>query len=129
MWGCQAEVRIYNPHEKKLDSRTISGYFIGYPEHSKGYKFYSPRRGNRIVESLTTKFLELDVADAESSQDDDVDKTQAKTISIPVSVHDDDDVPDQVEEMDIHVLNPSVSIENLQHVEPVEELPLRRSTR
>ena len=28
VWGCPAEARIYNPHEKKLDSRTISGYFL-----------------------------------------------------------------------------------------------------
>jgi len=39
VWGCQAEIRIYNPHEKKLDARTISGYFIGYPEKSKGLDF------------------------------------------------------------------------------------------
>ncbi|KAA0045169.1 Retrovirus-related Pol polyprotein from transposon TNT 1-94 [Cucumis melo var. makuwa] len=36
VWGCQVEVRIYNPHEKKLNSRTTSGFFIGYPEKSKG---------------------------------------------------------------------------------------------
>ena len=30
VWGCPSEVRIYNPKEKKLDQRTISGYFIGY---------------------------------------------------------------------------------------------------
>jgi len=23
---------MYNPHEKKLDARTITGYFIGYPQ-------------------------------------------------------------------------------------------------
>ncbi|XP_068487137.1 uncharacterized protein [Phaseolus vulgaris] len=28
VWGCQAEVRIYNPQEKKLDARTTSGCFI-----------------------------------------------------------------------------------------------------
>jgi len=28
VWGCQVEIRVYNPHEKKLDARTISGYFI-----------------------------------------------------------------------------------------------------
>ena len=27
IWGCSSEVRIYNPQEKKLDPRTISGYF------------------------------------------------------------------------------------------------------
>ena len=36
VWGCLVKVRIYNPHEKKLDERTTSGYFIGYPENSKG---------------------------------------------------------------------------------------------
>ena len=30
VWGCPSEVRIYNPHEKKLDPRTLSGFFIGY---------------------------------------------------------------------------------------------------
>ncbi|KAF7843965.1 Retrovirus-related Pol polyprotein from transposon TNT 1-94 [Senna tora] len=32
VWGCPAEVRVYNPHEKKLDPRTISAYFVGYAE-------------------------------------------------------------------------------------------------
>ena len=30
IWGCLAEARPYRPHEKKLDSRTVSCYFIGY---------------------------------------------------------------------------------------------------
>ena len=49
-WGCPTEVRIYNPHEKKLDSRTTNVFFIGYPEKSKGYRFYSPGHSTRIVE-------------------------------------------------------------------------------
>ena len=68
VWGCPAEVRLYNPQEKKLDPRTVRCYFIGYPDHSKGYKFYNPTHGQRIVESLTTKFLELDVANFPNSQ-------------------------------------------------------------
>ncbi|KAL6315693.1 hypothetical protein AAG906_005785 [Vitis piasezkii] len=51
IWGCPAEARIYNPHEKKLDSRTIFGYFIGYPDKSKGYRFYCPNHSVRIVET------------------------------------------------------------------------------
>jgi hypothetical protein len=39
VWICPAETRIYNPHEKKLDLKTISGYFIGYLEKPKGYRF------------------------------------------------------------------------------------------
>lgn len=34
-WGCPVEVRVYNPNMKKLDPRTVSGFFIGYVEMSK----------------------------------------------------------------------------------------------
>ena len=61
VWGCPSEVRIYNPQEKKLDPRTISGYFIGYAERSKGYRFYCPSHSIRIVESRNAKFLENDL--------------------------------------------------------------------
>ena len=61
VWGCPSEVRIYNRQEKKLDSRTISGYFIGYAERSKGYRFYCPSHNTRIVESRNAKFLENDL--------------------------------------------------------------------
>ena len=42
IWGCSDEARPYRPNEKKLDSRTISCYFIGYSKRSRGYKFYDP---------------------------------------------------------------------------------------
>ena len=61
VWGCPSKVRIYNPQEKKLDPRTISGYFIGYAERSKGYRFYCPSHSTRIVESRNAKFLENDL--------------------------------------------------------------------
>jgi len=61
VWGCPSEVRIYNPQEKKLDPRTISGHFIGYAEKSKGYRFYCPSLRTRIVESRNAKFLENDL--------------------------------------------------------------------
>ncbi|RVW97572.1 Retrovirus-related Pol polyprotein from transposon TNT 1-94 [Vitis vinifera] len=61
VWGCSSEVRIYNPQEKKLDPRTISGYFIGYVEKSKGYRFYCPSHSTRIVESRNAKFLEYNL--------------------------------------------------------------------
>ncbi|KAL6342520.1 hypothetical protein AAG906_012367 [Vitis piasezkii] len=59
VWGCLAEVKIYDPSLKKTDSRTTRCYFIGYPSHSKGYKFY-----------CLAKFLELDVANSIPSQSD-----------------------------------------------------------
>jgi hypothetical protein len=61
VWGCSSEVRIYNSQEKKLDPRTINGYFIGYAERSKGYRFYCPSHSTRIVESRNAKFLENDL--------------------------------------------------------------------
>ena len=61
VWGCPAEVRVYNPQEKGLDPRTVSGYFIGYAEKSKGYSFYCPSRAMRIVKSHNAKFLDNDV--------------------------------------------------------------------
>ena len=61
VWGCLSKVRIYNPQEKKMDPRTISGYFIGYAEISKGYRFYCPSHSTRIVESRNAKFLGNDL--------------------------------------------------------------------
>ena len=58
--GCQAEARVYNPQEKKLDPRTISCHFIGYPERSKGFRFYCPNHVTRIIETGNAKFLEND---------------------------------------------------------------------
>ncbi|XP_075076904.1 uncharacterized protein LOC142163508 [Nicotiana tabacum] len=58
VWGCLAEARVYNPQEKKLDSRIVSGYFIGYPEKSKGYVFYCPNHSSRIVETGNARFIE-----------------------------------------------------------------------
>lgn len=51
VWGCRAEARPYNPKESKLDSKTVSGFFIGYPNHSRGYKFYCPSYTSRIIET------------------------------------------------------------------------------
>ena len=61
LWGCPSEVRVYNLKEMKLDSRTISGYIIGYAERSKCYRFYCPSHSTRIVESRNAKFLKNDL--------------------------------------------------------------------
>lgn len=61
VWGCPSEIRVYNPQEKKLDPKTISGYFVGYAERSKGYRFYCPSHSTRFVESRNAKFLENDL--------------------------------------------------------------------
>ena len=68
VWGCPIEVKIYDPSLKKTDSRTTRCYFIGYPSHSKGYRFYYSTRGTRVVESQVAKFLESDVTEGIPSQ-------------------------------------------------------------
>jgi transposase InsO family protein len=57
VWGCPAEARPYRPHEKKLDERTVSCYFIGYPERSRGFKFYNPTE-HSVFETGNAKFFE-----------------------------------------------------------------------
>ena len=56
VWGCPAEGRPYRPNERKLDSRTVSCYFVGYPERSKGYKFYDSS-SRSFFETGNAKFI------------------------------------------------------------------------
>ena len=57
IWGCPAEARPYRPHERKLDSKTVSSYFVGYAERSRGFKFYDPSTRS-IFETGTATFFE-----------------------------------------------------------------------
>lgn len=56
--GCKAEARMYNPTKKKLYSRTMSCNFVGFPENSKEYRFYTFTLFTRIIETNNAKFLE-----------------------------------------------------------------------
>jgi len=88
VWGCPAEVRLlYNPLEKKLDARTISGYFIGYPEKSKGYRFYCPNHSTQTVETGNAQSIENDeISGSENSRKVDINEIQSNTTpSIVVS--------------------------------------------
>ena len=40
-----------------MDARTISGYFIGYPEKLKGYMFYCSNHSMRIVKIGNARFI------------------------------------------------------------------------
>ena len=57
VWGCPTEARSYKPNEKKLDSKTVSCYFVGYSERSRGYKFYDPSTRS-FFETGNAKFIE-----------------------------------------------------------------------
>ena len=48
IWGCIAEVRIYNPFESKLDPKTTRCFFVGYLNNSKGYNFIAQVKAQRL---------------------------------------------------------------------------------
>jgi hypothetical protein len=69
VWGCRAEAKVFNPNIRKLDPKTVSCHFIGYPNKSKGYRFYCPNNyvkswkhdtlcSLRMMESVGAEFLE-----------------------------------------------------------------------
>jgi hypothetical protein len=61
VWGCLTEAKLFNPSIRKLDSKTVSCHFIGYPDKSKGFHFYCLDRYIKIVETRHTIFLEDEV--------------------------------------------------------------------
>jgi hypothetical protein len=61
VWGCIAEAKLFNPSIGKLDPKTVSCHFIGYPDNSKEFCFYYPNRYIKIVEMRHAIFLEDEV--------------------------------------------------------------------
>ena len=134
IWGCPMEARIYNPHEKNLDSRTISGYFIGYPDKSKGYKFYCPNHSVRIVETGNARFLENgEISGSNEPRKVDVEEIRVHIppLFLPQELIVPQPVP-QVEENEQHNRDGSLPPENIaieNAIEPPQPAPLRRSQR
>jgi transposase InsO family protein len=44
VWGSPAKTKVFNQNIGKLDPKTVSCHFIGYPEKSKDFRFYCPDR-------------------------------------------------------------------------------------
>ena len=61
VWGCPAQARIFNPLMGKLDPKTVSCHFNGYPDKSKEYRFYCPNQVTKFVETRHAVFLESDM--------------------------------------------------------------------
>ncbi|XP_024178352.1 uncharacterized protein LOC112184325 [Rosa chinensis] len=77
VWGCKAEARIHSTTDGKLDSQSVSAFFIGYSEKSKGYKFYCPGKGTRIIESHRAAFYD-EVFDNSARNDLEMDKSSSQ---------------------------------------------------
>jgi hypothetical protein len=134
VWGCPTEVRLYNPHENKLDFRTISGSFIGYPEKSKGYKFYCPNHSTRIVETGHARFIENgEVSGSDKLQNVVIQEVRvqvpvpmaSKEIVVPIIDEQLDNIEQQINEPPLH--NEVVTNEPI--VDGPQEVVLRRSQR
>nr|KYP53159.1 Retrovirus-related Pol polyprotein from transposon TNT 1-94 [Cajanus cajan] len=129
--GCWAEIRIYNPQEKKLDARTISGYFIGYPEKSKGYMFYCPNHSIRLFETGNARFIENgEVSGSTIQQKVEVKEVRMQVpltyasgnkVSVPLTIVSNNNEEEQ------H--NNELMIHNEPIVEQPQEITLRRSQR
>jgi hypothetical protein len=61
VWGCPAEAKLFNQSIGKLEPKSVSCHFIGYPDKSKGFRFYCPDRYIKIVKTRHTVFLEDEV--------------------------------------------------------------------
>ncbi|KAL6331379.1 hypothetical protein AAG906_011316 [Vitis piasezkii] len=113
VWGCPAEARPYKPNEKKLDSRTVSCYFVGYSERSRGFKFYDPS-SRSFFETGNAKFIEdVELSGREPLrkvvfEEESTHRNSSAQIMEPIQVH--QEVTQQPQE-------------------PQVQVPLRRSTR
>jgi hypothetical protein len=58
VWGNLADAKVFNPNIAKLDTKTVSCHFIGYPDRSKGYRFYTLDRYTKFVETRHAVFLD-----------------------------------------------------------------------
>jgi hypothetical protein len=58
VWGCPVEAKIFNPNTGKLEPKTVSYHFIGYPEKSKSFRFYCLDMHTNYVETRHAIFLE-----------------------------------------------------------------------
>lgn len=136
IWGCPAEARPYKPYEKKLDSRTISSYFIGYSERSRGYKFYDPT-AKTIFETGTATFFEDIDFGGRNKVKDIIFEEESAPIPIPIRIVTSDEV-NLDPQVDNEVLPPTQVVDDIVHegqtqnpqeLVQQDQIALRRSTR
>ena len=139
IWGCPAKARPYRPHERKLDSRTVSCYFVGYAERSRGYKFYNPTSRSFFETGNARFFEDVEFGGKENIRNDVFEEEpviDSDQVSIPIAVQDtfsalDNNVqapiPDIVLDQDNNVILPQAP--PIEQTQQSQEVPLRRSTR
>ncbi|KAL5562820.1 hypothetical protein UlMin_032567 [Ulmus minor] len=136
IWGCPAEARPYKPHEKKLDSKTVSSYFIGYAERSRGFKFYDLAIRSIFETGTATFFEDVEFGGRNQARNIVFEEEEGSTIAfdnVQVSLP----IIDQEVNLDPqptdNIVQPLIANEDIapeeQTQQPQENMPLRRSTR
>ena len=113
-----------------MDSRTVSCYFVGYSERSRGFKFYCPST-NTIIETDNAKFIE-DVESSGSAQRRNFlfEEEQVEIPMIPIETVE-VVTPVLVQDADAnHQTNHELPPTNTEEPQQTQvEVPLRRSNR
>ncbi|PNX82538.1 putative retrotransposon Ty1-copia subclass protein, partial [Trifolium pratense] len=135
------KVKHYNPQQKKLDMKTISGFFIGYSTASRGCRFYCPSHSTRVIESDRAVFFENDLESGVSTPRPVTLKEDRTFLPMPVVSLPTDimfpnvqNIPNTQEDV---VLAPAInegetehiSEQNVEHNNAAETIALRRSQR
>ena len=89
-----------------MDSKTVSNYFIGYAERSRGYKFYDPT-SRSIFETGTATFFEDVEFGGRNQVRNIVFEEEEGEISIPITTFDNVQVS-------IHVIDQEVNSDSRQ---------------
>ena len=130
IWGCPAEARPYKPNERKLDSKTVSCYFVGYAERSRGFKFYDPTTRS-FFETGNARFLE-DVEfggkELRNVTFDEVVPVEEEFISLPNVVIENDQGNPDISQEAIPILDNN-EVPPVEQIQQPQEVPLRRSNR
>ena len=61
VWESPAEAKVFNSNIGKLDPKTESCHFIGYPEKSKYFHLYCPDRHTKFMKTRHAVFLEDEI--------------------------------------------------------------------
>ena len=129
--GCPAKARSYRPSKRKLDLRTVSFYFVGYSEKSRGFKFYDSTK-RTFFETRNARFFEEVEFEGGDKVKDFV--FEEESISLPTVIvdHDQDQVlPDMVQQVqdivDAPINDVQQEIPEEQTQQPQEQVPIRRS--
>jgi hypothetical protein len=85
IFGCKAMVYVPKPLRLKWDSPTRDAIFIGYPEESKGYRFYDPQT-RKVFKSRDAVFMETEFF-AQLKRNE----TNVATFELAVPTDDEDD--------------------------------------